>query len=107
MIVTSVIASHLFLTERTWLKYRSGIVFSFMTLIKERTEIPQDAGSLVIFCYVLIPFCMLEDDLLSDDLLWKKKESLNNHATCPLLNISLYSLLVCPTFILPYTDTLF
>lgn len=50
---------------------------------------------------------MLEDDLLSDDLLWKKKESLNNHATCPLLNISLYSLLVCPTFILPYTDTLF
>lgn len=62
MIVISVIASDLFLTERTWLKYRSGIVFSFMTLIKERTGIPQDAGSLVIF-YVLIPFCMLEDDL--------------------------------------------
>lgn len=48
-------------------------MFSFMTLIKGRTEGPQDAGSLVIFCYVLIPFCMLGDDLLCDDLLWKKK----------------------------------
>lgn len=77
-----------------------------MTLIKGRTEeVPQDAGSLVIFCYVLIPICMLADDLLSDDLLWKKK-SLNNHAAWPLLN-SLYTPLACPTFTLPYTDTLF
>lgn len=71
-----------------------------MTLIKGRTEaVPQDGGSLVIFCYVLIPICMLGDDLLSDDLLWKKK-SLNNQAAWPLLN-SLYTQLACPTFILP------
>lgn len=81
-------------------------MLSSMTLIKGRVEEAQDAGSLVRFCYVLIPVCMLGDDLLSDDLLWKKKKSLNTQAAWPLLN-SLYTQLACPTFILPYTDTLF
>lgn len=66
MIVISVTASHLFLTQTTCLKYGNSIVLSFMTLIK---AVPQDAGSLVIFCYVLFPICMLGNDLLSDDLL--------------------------------------
>lgn len=65
--------SFVFLTQTTCLEYRGSSMLSSMTLIKGRVEEAQDAGSLVRFCYVLIPVCMLGDDLLSDDLLWKKK----------------------------------
>lgn len=80
----------------------------FMTLIKGRVEeVSQDTGCLLRFCYVLVPIWMLGNDLLSNDCFEKKKKSLSNHAAWPLLNVPLYSQLLCPTFILPYTDTLF